>query len=65
MTSERAREVYQQYLNSPLLQPCIMDFLTKDEIEYVTEVWEKMPGHTSFRDAFLRIVKLEDLGIQH
>lgn len=42
-----------------------MDFLTKDEIEYVTEVWEKMPGHTSFRDAFLRIVKLEDLGIQH
>jgi hypothetical protein len=57
MTRDRAQQVYEQYKASPKLQPSLYDFLTENEIEYVRRVWDDLPGHTSFKDAFFAILR--------
>jgi hypothetical protein len=33
--------------------------MTENEIAYVTEIWNRMPGHTCFYDALCRILRDE------
>lgn len=57
MNRFRAYEIYQQYTSSSKYRPSIYDFMNEYEIQYVNEVWKRMPDTSSFLDAFLSIVE--------
>lgn len=55
MTQERAEEIRQlgsMYCNWS-------KYCTRDEYNYVTSIWNTMPGYTCWYDALLRICKGE------
>ena len=58
-TPDRAREILEASRSTMPWSDGLRRNMTPGEVEFVREVWGKMPGYTAFVDAFLRIMRGE------